>query len=85
MAQFPTDGGLVKVQLFGYIRIIVYGFHVEVNLISFSLAEMFVGHKELRMLGQEALNSKKILNHLIISHLKLDFVLNPTILIFTYF
>ncbi len=46
-AQFPTDGGLVPVQQFGYLRLIVSGFHKGVNLISFSLAEVFVGHKQL--------------------------------------
>jgi hypothetical protein len=29
-----------------------------VNLISFSLAEVFVGHKQLRLPGQEASNAK---------------------------
>jgi hypothetical protein len=43
-AQLPTDGGLVMVQHLGYLKLIVSGFHESVNLISFSLAEMFVGH-----------------------------------------
>ena len=33
-------------------------FHEGVNLISFSLAEVFVGHGQLRPPGQEALNAK---------------------------
>jgi hypothetical protein len=57
-AQLPTDGGLVPVQQFGYLRLIVSGFHKSVNLISFSLAEMFIGHGQLRLAGQEALNAK---------------------------
>jgi hypothetical protein len=35
----------------------VSGFHEGVNLISFSLAEVFVFHKQLRLPGQEALNA----------------------------
>jgi hypothetical protein len=57
-AQLPTDGGLVSVQHLGYLRLIVSGFHKGVNLISFSLAEVFVCHKQLRLAGQEALNAK---------------------------
>ena len=57
-AQLPTDGGLVPVQQFGYLRLIVSGFHKGMNLISFSLAEVFVGHKQLRLPSQEALNAK---------------------------
>jgi hypothetical protein len=57
-AQIPTDGGLVSVQYLGYLRMIVSGFHEGVNLISFSLAEVFVGHGQLRLPDQEALNAK---------------------------
>ena len=57
-AQLPTDGGLASVQHLGYLRLIVSSFHEGVNLISSSLAEMFVGHKQLRLPGQEALNAK---------------------------
>ena len=42
--QFPTDGELVPIKHIGYLRFIVSGFHEGVNLISFSLAEVFVGH-----------------------------------------
>ena len=56
--QLPADGGLVPVQQFGNLRLIVSGLHERVNLISFSLAEVFVGHKQLRLPGQEALNAK---------------------------
>ena len=56
--QLPADGGLVPVQQFGYLRLIVSCLHERVNLISFSLAEVFVGHKQLRLPGQEALNAK---------------------------
>ena len=45
-AQLPTDGGLVPVQQFGYLRLIVSGFHKGMNLISFSLAEVFVSQKQ---------------------------------------
>ena len=56
-ARLPTDGGLVSVQQFGYLRLIVFGYHKSVNLTSFSLAEMFIGHSQLRLAGQ-ALNAK---------------------------
>ena len=56
--HLPADGGLVPVQQFGNLRLIVSGLHERVNLISFSLAEVFVGHKQLRLPGQEALNAK---------------------------
>lgn len=45
VTQLPADGGLVPVQRFGNLRLIVSGLHERVNLISFSLAEVFVGHK----------------------------------------
>jgi hypothetical protein len=45
--QLTTDGELVPVQQFGYFRLFVSGFHNGVNLISFSLAEVFVGHGQL--------------------------------------
>ena len=56
--QLPADAGLMPIQQLGYLRLIVSGFHEDVNLMSFSLAEVFVGHKRLRLLGQEALNAK---------------------------
>jgi hypothetical protein len=59
-AQLPTDGGLVPIQQLGDLRLIMSGFHEGVNLISFSLAEVFVGHKQLRLPGQEALNAKHL-------------------------
>ena len=34
------------------------GFHKGVNLISFSLAEVFVVHGQLRLAGQESLNAE---------------------------
>ena len=46
-AQLPTGGGLVPVQQFGYLRLILSSFHEGANLISFSLAEMFVGYGQL--------------------------------------
>jgi hypothetical protein len=45
--QLSTDGGFVPVKQSGYLRLVVSGFHEGVNLISFSLAEVFVGHKQL--------------------------------------
>jgi hypothetical protein len=36
------------------------GLHERLNLILFSLAEVFVGHKQLRLPGQEALNDKHL-------------------------
>ena len=47
-AQFPTDGGLVPIQQLGNLRLIVSSFDEGVNLISFSLAEVLVGHKQQR-------------------------------------
>jgi len=55
--QLPADGGLVLIQQLGYLRLVVSGFHEGVNLISFSLAKVFVFHKQLRLPGQEALNA----------------------------
>ena len=57
-AQLTTDGGLVLIQQFSDMRLIVAVFHESVNLISCSMAEVFVGHKQLRLQGQEALNAK---------------------------
>ena len=57
-AQLLIDGVFVPIQQLGDLRLIVSGFHEGVNLISFSLAEVFVGHKQLRLPGQEALNAK---------------------------
>ena len=58
--QLPTDGVLVPVQQFGNLRLIMSSIHERVNLISFSLAEVFVGHKQLRLPDQEALNPKNL-------------------------
>ena len=55
--QLPANGGLVPIQKLGYLSLIVSSFHEGVNLISFSLAEVFVFHKQLRLPGQEALNA----------------------------
>ena len=52
-----ADGGLVPIQQLGYLRLVVSGFHEGVYLVSFSLAEMFVFHKQLRVQDQEALNA----------------------------
>ena len=57
--QLPTDGGLMPGQQLGDLRLILPGFHKGMNMISFSLAEMFVGHKQIRLPGQdEALNAE---------------------------
>ena len=53
-----ADGGLVSIQQLGNLSLIVSCFHKGVDLISFNLAEMFVGHGQLRLAGQEALNAK---------------------------
>jgi hypothetical protein len=58
VAQLTTDSGLVLIQQLSDLRLIVAGFHENVNLISCSMAEVFVGHKQLRLQGQEALNAK---------------------------
>ena len=46
--QLPANGGLVPIQQLSYLSLIVSGFHEGVNLISFSLAEVFVFHKQQR-------------------------------------
>jgi len=53
-----TGRGLVPAQQLSYLRLIVSGIHEGVNLISFRLAEMFVGHGQLLLAGQKALNAK---------------------------
>jgi len=45
--QLLADGGLVTIQQLGYLSLILFSFHEGVNLISFSLAELFVFHKQL--------------------------------------
>ena len=50
-AQHPTDCGLVSVQQFGYLRLIVSSFHKSVNLIKSILTEEFVDLKQLTLLG----------------------------------
>ena len=55
--QLPANVGLVPIEQLGNLRLIVSSFHEGVNLISFSLAEVFVFHKQLRLPGQEALNA----------------------------
>ncbi len=57
-AQLTTDGRFVSIQQIGDLSLIVSGFHKGVNLISLSLAEVFVGHKQLRLPGQEVLNTR---------------------------
>jgi hypothetical protein len=59
-AQFSTDGGLVSVEHLGYLRLVVSGLHKSENRISFSLAEVLVCHKQLRLAGQETLNAKHL-------------------------
>ena len=56
--KLPADGRFVSIQQLGNLSLIVSGFHKGVDLISFNLAEMFVGHGQLRLAGQEALNAK---------------------------
>lgn len=55
--ELPADGGFVTTQQQSYLRLIVSSFHESVNLISSNLAEVCVFHKQLRLLGQEALNA----------------------------
>ena len=57
-AQLPTRGGLVPIQQLGDLRLIMSGFYEGVNQISFSLTVVFVGHKQLRLQSQKALNAK---------------------------
>jgi hypothetical protein len=52
--QLPADGGLVPIQQLRYLSLIVSSFHEGVNLISFSMAEVFVFHKQLRLPRKKA-------------------------------
>jgi hypothetical protein len=54
--QFTSHGGPVPIQQLGYLSSIVTCFNDSVNLISFSLAEVFVLPKQLRLAGQGPLN-----------------------------
>ena len=56
--KLPADGRFVSIQQLGNLSLIVSSFHKGVDLISFHLAEMFIGHRQLRLAGQEALNAK---------------------------
>lgn len=56
--QLPTDCGILRTQQLGYLREIVPGFHEGVKLIPFSLAEVFAGHKQIRLRSQKTLNAK---------------------------
>jgi len=56
--QLPTDSGLVPLQQFGNLGLIVSGLHECVNLISFSLVEVFVVHKQLLPPSLETYNAK---------------------------
>jgi len=52
----PLQKGTITQQL-GYLSLIMSGYQGGVNLMSFSLAEVFVFHGQLRLPGQEALNA----------------------------
>ena len=56
--KLPADGRFVSIQQLGNLSLIVSSFHKGVDLISFNLAEIFVGHGQLRLAGLEALNTK---------------------------
>ena len=56
--KLSADGRFVSIQQLGDLSLNVFGFHKGVDLISLNLAEMFVGHGQLRLAGQEALNAK---------------------------
>ena len=57
--HFGWHGGALGVTQprLGDLRLIVYNFQEGVNLIFFSLYEMFVGHKQLGLQGQQDLNA----------------------------
>ncbi len=65
-----------------YLRLILSGFHEGANLISFCLAEVVVSHKQLSLLGHEALNANhaKPTKHQL---LKVAFLLCIRLMIFT--
>jgi hypothetical protein len=48
----------VSIHQLGNLSLIVSGFHKSVDLIPFSSPEIFVGHGQLRLAAQEALNAK---------------------------
>jgi hypothetical protein len=48
-----ADGGLVPIQHPGELKMIVSSFQKYVNQISFSLAAVFVDHKQLPLLGHD--------------------------------
>jgi hypothetical protein len=56
--QLLVECGPVPVQQFGIMRLIVSSLYKRVNLISFNLVEVLVGHNHVRLPGQEALNAK---------------------------
>ena len=56
--KLSACGRFVSIQQLGNLSLIVSGFHKVVNLISLRLTEMFVVYGQLRMVGQEALNTK---------------------------
>ena len=49
--KLPTDGRFMSIHQLGDLSLIVSGFHMGVDLVSFNLTEMFVVHGQLRMAG----------------------------------
>ena len=57
---FPTDRRFMPIQQLGYLRLTVSSINEGVNLISLSLAKLFVSHTQLLLPGQEALYAKNL-------------------------
>ena len=69
---FPTDCKFMPFQQLGYLRLTLSSINEGVNLISLSLAKLFVSHTQLRLPGQEDLYAKHL--HPPIHHM-IEFVL----------
>jgi hypothetical protein len=52
-----TNDVIVSLKQLGSLDLVVSSFDESVNLISFSLDDVFLFHKQLRPAGQDALNS----------------------------
>jgi hypothetical protein len=57
-AQLPTDCGLLPIQHLSNLSMVKYGSDESVNLITFSLAEVFVPDNQLRMQCHNTLTDK---------------------------
>ena len=56
--KLPADGRFMSIQQLVYLSLIMSGFHEGADLMSLNCGEMFLVHGQLRLAGQEALNTK---------------------------